>query len=110
MTREQYLRAADILGEKLGLQNHPRVVVLHDDGEQPHLHIVWQRADVETMTMWADGNNYRKHEQPACKWNRNSGRPSFRENTPKREPRAAAGIPPPPKAPRTNRSRRSAPT
>ena len=67
MTPEQYLHAADILGEELGLQNHPRVVVLHDDGEQPHLHIVWQRADVETMTMWDDGNNYRKHEQASLR-------------------------------------------
>ena len=73
MTREQYLRAADILGEKLGLQNHPRVVVLHDDGEQPHLHIVWQRADVETMTMWDDGNNYRKHEQASLQMEQEFG-------------------------------------
>jgi len=73
MTPEQYLRAADILGEELGLQNHPRVIVLHDDGEQPHLHIVWQRADVETMTMWDDGNNYRKHEQASLRMEQEFG-------------------------------------
>ena len=73
MTPEQYLRAADILGEKLGLKDHPRVVVLHDDGEQPHLHIVWQRADVETMTMWDDGHNYRKHEQASLRMEQEFG-------------------------------------
>jgi len=43
MTPEQWERAAGILGEEVGLKNHPRAIVLHDDGEQPQLHIVWQR-------------------------------------------------------------------
>ena len=63
MTTEQWKRTADILGEELGLENHDRVLVLHDKGEHPHLHVVWQRADVETMTMWDDGHNYMKHER-----------------------------------------------
>src|SRR5665213_2725917 len=63
MTTEQWKRTADILGEELGLKDHDRVLVLHDKGEHPHLHVVWQRVDVETMTMWDDGHNYMKHER-----------------------------------------------
>jgi hypothetical protein len=32
MTPEQWKRAADILGEELGLKDHPRAIVLRDDG------------------------------------------------------------------------------
>lgn len=109
MTKEQWLRSADILGQKLGLQDHPRVVVLHDDGEQPHLHIVWQRADVKTMTMWDDGYNYPKNEQASLRMEQEFGHEFVPGNTPNAIARSSRNSPAP-KAPRTNRSRRSAPT
>lgn len=67
MTREQWLRAADILTEELGLTGHPRSVILHDDGERPHIHLVYQRTDIDTMTMWDDGKNYPKHEKASMR-------------------------------------------
>ena len=64
MTREQWLQSADFLGEELGLQNQPRVIVLHGgtDGRK-HMHVVWQRTDVETMKIISDGYNFDAHEK-----------------------------------------------
>lgn len=64
MTPEQWKRAADILGEELGLQDQPRAVFLHGgtDGRK-HMHIVWARTDVETMKFISDGYNYVAHEK-----------------------------------------------
>jgi len=64
MTAAQWKRAADILGEELGLQNQPRAIVLHGgtDGRK-HMHIVWQRTDVETMKIIPDAYNYIAHEK-----------------------------------------------
>ena len=62
MTPEQYIRAAKILAEDLGMKDHPFAAVLHDGGDNPHLHVVFQRADTETMKLWDDSYNYVKHE------------------------------------------------
>jgi hypothetical protein len=64
MTPGQWKRAADILGEELGLQNQPRAIVLHGgtDGRK-HMHIVWQRTDVDTMKVIPDAYNYVAHEK-----------------------------------------------
>jgi hypothetical protein len=63
MTPEQYLRAAEILAEDLGMANHPRRVILHDGGDKPHAHVVFQRTNLDTMTLWDDSFNYVKHER-----------------------------------------------
>ncbi len=64
MTPEQWLRSADVAGEELGLDGQPRAVVLHagKDG-RPHLHVVWQRTDIEKMKVISDGYNYVAHER-----------------------------------------------
>lgn len=62
MTPEQWKRAVDVLEEELGFQGQPRAVVMHDKEGRQHIHVVWQRADIETMTLKADSHNYRKHE------------------------------------------------
>lgn len=64
MTPEQWKRTADILGEELGLGNQPRALVLHSgkDG-RPHLHVVWQRTDIDTMKVVSDSYNYVAHER-----------------------------------------------
>src|ERR1700733_6754394 len=68
MTPEQWKRAADILGEELGLQGQPRAVVLHGgtDGRK-HLHVVWARIDVETMKIISDGYNYAAQEKASLR-------------------------------------------
>ncbi|HEV8414163.1 MAG TPA: relaxase/mobilization nuclease domain-containing protein [Bryobacteraceae bacterium] len=64
MTPEQWKRAADILGEELGLQDQPCALVLHaGKDDRPHLHVVWQRTDVDTMKVISDGYNYVAHER-----------------------------------------------
>lgn len=63
LTPEQGLRGAEILAEELGMANHPRRVVLHDGGDKPHLHVVFQRTNLDTMTLWDDSYNYVKHER-----------------------------------------------
>jgi len=62
MTPEQWKRAAEILAEELGMKEHPFAAVLHDGGDKPHLHVVFQRADTDTMKLWDDSYNYVKHE------------------------------------------------
>jgi hypothetical protein len=63
MTPEQWQRSVDVLEEKLGLQGQPRVIVLHEKEGREHIHVVWQRTDVETMTLRSDSQNYRRHEE-----------------------------------------------
>lgn len=41
MTDDQYRRAAEILAEELGMKNHPRAIVVHEDGKNPHIHVVF---------------------------------------------------------------------
>ena len=63
MTPEQWERAADVLAEKLGLSHQPRTIILHEKDGREHIHIVWARTDVDTMTLKSDSENYRKHEE-----------------------------------------------
>ena len=64
MTPEQWKRAADILGEELGLKEQPCAMVLHaGKDDRPHLHVVWQRTDVDTMKVISDSYNYIAHER-----------------------------------------------
>ena len=67
MTPEQWKRAADILGEELGLQDQPRALVLHagkeEKDDRPHLHVVWSRTDIDEMKLVSDSYNYQAHER-----------------------------------------------
>jgi hypothetical protein len=62
MTTDQWIRAADILGEELGLQDQQRVIVLHGGDDRPHIHVVWARTDIDTMKLHSDSYNYVAHE------------------------------------------------
>lgn len=63
LTPEQWMRAADVLGEELGLSGQPRVVILHQKDGRGHIHVVWQRANLETRTLVSDSQNYAAHER-----------------------------------------------
>jgi hypothetical protein len=63
MTREQWSRAVDVLEEELGLQGQPRAVVLHEKEGRQHIHVVWQRTDIDTMLLRHDGRNFDAHER-----------------------------------------------
>jgi len=64
MTPKQWKRAADILGEELGLQDQPRAIVLHGgtDGRK-HMHVVWARTDVDQMKIISDSYNFAANEK-----------------------------------------------
>lgn len=63
MTAEQWNRAVNVLEEELGLQGQPRAVVLHEKHGRTHLHVVWSRTDLDTMTLRSDSYNYHAHER-----------------------------------------------
>jgi hypothetical protein len=48
MTRKDWLRAADILAQELGLSEQRRVVVLHTKKNRTHAHVVFERYDYQT--------------------------------------------------------------
>jgi hypothetical protein len=97
MTTAQCIRGADILGEELGLQEpHLRAVVLHHDGERLNLHVVWQRTNIDTWTLWGEWQNYTKHERASRRLEQEFGHPPVQE---KRAKAHQAGS-----APRFNRA------
>jgi hypothetical protein len=63
MTLEQWMRCVDLLEQALGLTGQPRAVVLHEKDGKEHLHVVWQRTDLETMKFISDSQNYAAHER-----------------------------------------------
>ena len=63
MTPEQWKRAVDVLEKELGFEGQPRAVVMHDKEGRQHIHVVWQRTDIETMTLRSDSQNYAAHER-----------------------------------------------
>ena len=63
MTPEQWERAADVLEEKLGLTAQPRTIILHEKDGREHIHVVWARTDIDTMTLKSDSFNYPAHEE-----------------------------------------------
>src|ERR1051325_4646056 len=48
MTTEQWLRSVEILEKELGFTGQPRVIVMHEKEGREHIHVVWQRTDVDT--------------------------------------------------------------
>lgn len=67
MTAEQWQRAVDVLEEELGFKGQPRAVVMHEKEGRTHIHVVWQRTQVDTMTLLSDSWNYRAHEEASMK-------------------------------------------
>ena len=63
MTREQWQHAVDVLEKELKLEGQPRAVVMHEKLGREHLHVVWARTDIDTMTLCSDSQNYLAHER-----------------------------------------------
>ena len=63
MTPDQWRRAVEVLENELGFQGQPRAVVMHEKHDRQHIHVVWARTDIDTMTLRPDGNNYLAHER-----------------------------------------------
>ena len=63
MTPEQWQRSVEVLEKQLGLEGQPRAVVLHEKHGREHIHVVWQRTDIDTMTLRSDSWNYLAHER-----------------------------------------------
>ena len=65
MTAAQWTRAVDVLERELGLDGQPRAVVMHEKHGRQHIHVVWQRTDIDSMTLIADSHNYDAHKRAA---------------------------------------------
>jgi hypothetical protein len=63
MTLEQWLRCVEVLEEELGFTGQPRTIVMHEKHGRVHIHVVWQRTDIDTMTLRSDSQNYMAHER-----------------------------------------------
>ena len=73
LTPEQWTKAVDRLEKELGLDDQPRAVVFHLKEGRAHVHVVWSRIDLETMTAIPDSHNYRRHEIVARELEREFG-------------------------------------
>lgn len=62
LTHDQWVTAANILEDQLGLKDQPRVIVLHEKQGREHIHVVWQRTDIDKNIVIDDSWNYRSHE------------------------------------------------
>lgn len=63
MSLEQWARCVDVLEKELGFDGQPRAVVMHQKHGRQHLHVVWARTDIDTMTLRSDSMNYPAHER-----------------------------------------------
>jgi hypothetical protein len=63
MSRDQWRIAVDRLEKELGLDGQPRAVVLHEKNGRAHAHVVWQRTNIDSMTLVSDSHNYHAHER-----------------------------------------------
>ncbi len=68
MTPEQWQRSVEVLEKELGFTGQPRAIVLHQKPDKQgidreHIHVVWQRTDIDTMTLLTDSMNYPAHER-----------------------------------------------
>ena len=45
------------------VEGQPRVVVMHEKHGREHIHVVWARTDIDTMTLRSDSMNYLAHER-----------------------------------------------
>ncbi|MBL0022208.1 MAG: hypothetical protein IPP23_07865 [Sphingomonadales bacterium] len=67
MSRDQWLRAVEVLEEELGLQGQPRAIVMHEKNGREHIHVVWARTDMGTMKLRSDSMNYQAHERASLR-------------------------------------------
>lgn len=65
LTHDQWVAATDILEAELGLDDQPRVIILHEQDERAHLHVIWARTDIDTLTLRPDSFTYAAHERAA---------------------------------------------
>jgi hypothetical protein len=54
MTREDWLRAAELVEQELGLSGQKRVMVMHEKKGRIHAHVVWERYDHDKGIMRED--------------------------------------------------------
>lgn len=73
MTPQQWTRAVEILEEELGLQGQPRAVVMHEKNGREHIHVVWARADMDTLRLRSDSQNYQAHERASLRMEQEFG-------------------------------------
>lgn len=78
LSQEQRVEAVNALEEKLGLDGHARVVVMHEKLGRQHLHVVWSRIDLDQMKSVSDSHNYRKHEEVSRDLERRFGHEKIR--------------------------------
>jgi Relaxase/Mobilisation nuclease domain len=58
MTKEQWLRAAEIIEEDRKLIGHKRIMVMHEKKNRLHMHVAWERYNHDTGRM-----NCNRHSQ-----------------------------------------------
>ena len=73
LNEAQKRTAVEKLGRRLGLDGQPFVVVEHVKKGRGHLHVVWSRISLETMTAIPDSHNFRAHEEVARELEREFG-------------------------------------
>lgn len=73
MTPDEWVRSVAVLEEELGLSGQPRAVVLHAKHGREHIHVVWQRTDIDSMTLRSDSYNYVAHERASLRLEREFG-------------------------------------
>ncbi|MDI9319063.1 MAG: relaxase/mobilization nuclease domain-containing protein [Phycisphaerales bacterium] len=65
MTPADWEKAADMLGEALGLADQRRVIVLHTKKDRTHAHVVWERYDHQKGIMRSD--SFSRYKQNAVR-------------------------------------------
>lgn len=65
LTPDQWLHAADVLEHELAFESLPRAVILHEQDAAAHVHALWARTDLDTLTLRSDAFTYGKHERAA---------------------------------------------
>lgn len=63
MTPEQWKHSVDEMEKRLELTDQPRAVVYHEKGGRPHIHVVWQRTDIEKGKVIDTKNDYYIHKK-----------------------------------------------
>jgi len=63
MTPKRWQYAVDEMERRLGFEGQPRAVVFHEKKGREHLHVVWQRTDVEKGKIITNGNDYYIHKE-----------------------------------------------
>lgn len=67
LTPKQWTQAVNLLEQQLKLDGQPRTVILHEKKGREHVHVVWQRTDIDREIVIDDGWNYVAHEEASRK-------------------------------------------